>query len=110
MHHFGNHVTGATHDYRVADSNILALDLVLVVQGRVRDRNAADKYRLETRDRCQGSGAPDLYIDVDEPGHFFFRRELVRDRPARRARYKSKRILLFYQVDLEHHAIDVIRK
>jgi hypothetical protein len=43
----GNHVAGAAHDHRVADTNVLAARLVLVVQRRVGHRHAADEHRLE---------------------------------------------------------------
>src|SRR5204863_5688200 len=33
--HLRNHVAGAPHDHRVADAHVLAVDLVLVVQGGV---------------------------------------------------------------------------
>ena len=37
--------------YRVADADVFALDFVLVVQCRARDRAATHKHRLEGSDR-----------------------------------------------------------
>ena len=59
-------VAGALHDDRVADPHVLARDLVLVVQRRVRDDDAADGDRLELGDRRQRAGAADLDVDVLE--------------------------------------------
>jgi hypothetical protein len=54
----GNHVARTAHDHPVADPHILAIDLPLVVQGRVGHRHAADEHRLKTghrRDRARAS-------------------------------------------------------
>ncbi len=42
-----NDVAGALHPHRVADPDVLAGDLVLVVQGRVFDHDAADRDGLQ---------------------------------------------------------------
>jgi hypothetical protein len=44
-----DHVAGALQDHPVADAHVLALDLVLVVQRRARDHDAADGDRLQLR-------------------------------------------------------------
>jgi hypothetical protein len=61
--HLGDHVAGALDDDRVADADILAADLVFVVQGRVRHDDAADRDRRQPRDRRQRAGAADLDVD-----------------------------------------------
>jgi len=43
----GDHVSGALHDDEVALADVLAIDVLLVVERRVRDRDAADVHRLE---------------------------------------------------------------
>src|SRR3990172_11432059 len=48
---FGNHVAGAAHDHGIADAYVLAIELVFVVQGRVRNGHAANLHRLQHRDR-----------------------------------------------------------
>src|SRR5207237_10458807 len=48
-----DHVTGALHDHVVADTNVLAVDVLLVVQGRARDGHAADLDVLEPRPRAE---------------------------------------------------------
>ena len=59
-------VAGALHDHRVADADVLARDLVLVVQRGVGDDDAADRDRLQLGDRRQRAGAADLDLDVVE--------------------------------------------
>ena len=55
-----DHIAGALDDDRVADPHILAGDLVLVVQRRALHDDAADRDRLEHRDRGQRALAADL--------------------------------------------------
>ena len=55
-----DHITGALHDDGVADADVLALDLVLVVQRGALHDDAADRDRLEHRHRRQRALAADL--------------------------------------------------
>ena len=59
-------VPGALHDDVVADPDVLAQDVVLVVQRRELDDDAADDDGLEHRERVQLAGAPDVDADVEE--------------------------------------------
>ena len=59
-HHLRDHVAGAAHDHRVADADVLARDLVLVVQRGVGDDHAAHRHRLELGGRRERAGAADL--------------------------------------------------
>ncbi len=86
----GDHVAGAPHDHGVADPHVLAPHLLVVVQGRVADRRAADEHRLELRDRRQLAGAADLHVDVAHRGQLLLRRVLVGDGPARLARLEAE--------------------
>ena len=103
-----DHVAGALHDHLVADAHVLARDLVLVVQRGVRDHDAADGDRLQLGDRRQRAGAADLDRDVVERGDRLLGRELVRDRPARRAADETEAVLQREVVDLVDHAVDVV--
>ena len=67
----------------VADADVLAVDVVLVVQRRELDDDAADLDRLEDRERVQRAGAPDVDADVEQLRGARGRRELERDGPAR---------------------------
>ena len=110
-HHFDdlrNDVAGALHDDRIADANILARDLVFIVQRGVLHDDAADRHRLEPRDRRQRAGAADLNLDVAQNCRRAFGRELMRDGPARRARDEAEPLLQRDIVDLVDDAVDVI--
>ena len=103
-----DHVAGALQHDRVADADVLARDLVLVVQRRILHQHAADIHRLQPRHRRQRAGAADLDSDVLQHRHRLLGRELPRDRPARRAPDEPKPRLQRQVVDLVDHAIDVI--
>ena len=119
LEHLRDHVAGALHHDRVADADVDAapdrlavaadaLDVILVVQRDILHDDAADADRLELADRCEGAGAPDLNLDVPEHGHGTLGGELVRDRPAWRARYESQAFLPIYTVDLVDDTVDVV--
>ena len=59
----GDDVAGAAHDHRVALAHVLAVHLVLVVQRRVGDRDAAHEHRLEHRERRHLAGAAGVDVD-----------------------------------------------
>jgi hypothetical protein len=105
-----DHVAGALDHDRVADAHVLALDLVAVVQRRVRDRHTADAHRLELRDRRQCTRASDLHFDREHGGGRLRRRELVRHRPARRARHDAELVLIGEPVDLHDRSVDLDRQ
>ena len=103
-----DHVAGALHQNRVADAHVLALDLVLVVQGGVGDDDAADGHRLELGDRRQRARAADVDLDRLDDRRRLLGRELVRDRPARRARDEAEPLLQREIIDLVDDAVDVV--
>ena len=107
---FGDHVAGTAHDHGIADVDILAPDLILVVQRRVGHRDAADEHGREPRDGRDRTGAPDLDVDPEHLGRHLFRRELVRHGPARFARDEPERALRGERVDLVDDAVDVERQ
>ena len=107
-HDLGNHVAGAAHDHRVALAHVQARDLVGVVQGRVGDGDAGHLHRLQPGHRRDRAGAADLHLDRAQHGGLFLGRELVRQRPARRARYETHLALLVVVVELVDHAVDVV--
>ena len=107
-HHLRDDVAGAAHDHRVADADVLAGDLVLVVQRGVRHHDAADRHRLEHGGGRERAGAADLDLDAQQLRHRLLRRELVGDGPARRARHEAQPRLPVEPVDLVDDAVDVV--
>ena len=65
-HDVRDDVAGALEQHRVADADVLALDLVHVVQRDVADGDAADRHRLELGDRRQHAGAADRRDDAQD--------------------------------------------
>ncbi len=107
-HHLRDHVAGALDHDCVADPDVLALDLVLIVQGDVLHDHAADADRLELADRRERAGAADLDLDVAQHGGRLLGGEFMRDRPARRARHEAEPLLPVEPVDLVDDAVDVV--
>ena len=104
-----DHVAGALDDDRVADAHVLARDLVRVVQRGARDHDAADGDRLAARPpasarRCGRPGS--MIASSTVVG--LLGRELVGDRPARRAADEAQPLLPVEAVDLVDHAVDVV--
>ncbi len=89
---------------RIAD----APDIVLVVQRRIRNDDAADRHRLQPRHRRQRAGAPDLDVDAGDHSHRLFGGKLVRRRPAGAARAEAEPFLQVQPVDLVDDAVDVV--
>ena len=106
--HLGDDVAGALHHDGIADADVLAGDLVLVVERGVRDHHAADRDGLEFRDRRQRAGAADLDLDGLQDGHGLLSGELVGDGPARRARHEPEPDLIGQRVHLVDDAVDVV--
>ena len=58
-----DHVAGAQHDHLVAGADVLAREVLLVVQRRELDRHAADVDRLEHGERVQVAELADVPVD-----------------------------------------------
>ena len=106
--HFGYHIASAPDDDSVADTDVLAMQLINVVQRCITHGNPANEYRFQTSDRRQSAGSPDLEFNGFDQGEFFLRRKLVRDGPARRTRHETQLALQCETVDLVHDAVDVV--
>src|SRR5204863_3028796 len=59
-----DHVARALHDDDVALADVLAVDVLLVVERRARDGDAPDLDRLEHRPRVERAGAADANQDL----------------------------------------------
>ncbi len=92
----------------VPDPDVLAPDLVEVVERGAGDRGARDLGRRQVGDRRQRPRPPDVRDDVLEGGLDLLRRELVGDRPARCAAHHPEPFLLVESVDLDHHAVGLV--
>ena len=78
-----DHIAGPLHDDRIADADILARNLVFVVQRGIGHNHAADRDGLKLGDGRQGTRAANLDLDVAENSRRLLGREFVRNRPAR---------------------------
>ena len=106
-HDLRYHVARPLDDDAVADPQVLAGDVVLVVERRELDGGAADHDRLELREGHQRPGAADVDLDRVERRGGRGRRELVGDRPPRRPAHRAQPRLHVGLVDLHDGAVDV---
>ena len=105
--HLGDHVAGAHHHDLVADPDVLPLQVLLVVQGRRPDRDAADVHRLQHREGEQGPVLPTFQTILLSFVVAVRRRELPGDRPARLAAGDAELALKAPVVHLDHHPVDL---
>ena len=100
-------VAGPLHDDVVAGADVLAVDVVLVVQRGPLHGDAADEDRLEHGERREDAGAAHVDLDGAQPRRGRGGGELVGDRPARVVGHRAERLLQLERVDLDDHAVDV---
>ena len=106
----GDDVAGLLEDDPVADPDVLAPDLVEVVERRPRDGRAGDLGRRQVGDRRQRPRPPDVRHDVLEERLDLLGRELEGDRPARRPADHPEARLLVEPVDLDDDAVGLVRQ
>ncbi len=106
--HLGDHVAGPTHHHHVAGPHVLDRHLVLVVQGGLRDGDAADEHRVEHGEGRGPARAADGDHDVAQPRGALLGRELVGDGPARRPAGGSQLLAPRQVVDLHDHTVDLV--
>ncbi len=103
-------VAGLLEDHVIADPDVLAPDLVEVVERGPGDGRAGDLRRPEVGDRRQRPGPPDVRDDVLDDRLDLLRRELVGDRPARGPADDPEPLLLVEPVDLDDDAVGLVRE
>ena len=103
-----DHVARPLHDHRVTLADVLAVDVVLVVQRRVRDRDSADDHGLELSPRIERARPAHADADLVQPGLGGQRRPLERAGPARPAVQRAEPALLLEGVDLDHDSVDLV--
>ena len=105
-----NHFAGLLDQDVVSDADVLAADVVLVVERRAGDHGAGERDGPQLRDRREDAGAADLHGDRldDRLGAFGF--VLERARPARRLGGRAERRVERTVVDLDDRAVHFERK
>ena len=106
--HLGDDLACTVHQHGVTDADVLASDVVLVVQRGLGNRHTADLDRLQHGEGIQAAGASD--VDLDGPQHRggLDGRELEGDGPARLAADRAELGLHVEVVDFDHQSIDLI--
>ena len=105
--HLRDHVAGPQHDHLLPEADVLAAEVLLVVQGGQLDRDAADVDGLEHRVGVQVAELAGVPADLVELGDRRGGRELPGDRPPRLAPDDPEPPLELDCVDLDHDAVDL---
>src|SRR4029078_57927 len=103
-----DHVARALHDHVVADTDVLAGDVLFVVESRARDRDASDLDRLKESPRIERARAADTDPDLVQPSHCGHRRPFVATRPAGPLVQAAETPVLVVRFDLDHDAVDLV--
>ena len=106
--HLWDHVAGPLDDDDVAFADVLAVDVLLVVERRGRDRDAADRYGLQLRPRVERARAADADMDPLQRRLRPVGRPLEGFGPARPFMKRPEPGLLVERVDLDHDAVDLV--
>ena len=89
-------------------ADVLAGDLVEVVQRRVLDGRARELHGRQPRHRRQHAGLADLQVNPQELRHRLLGLELEGHHPARRLARRAEAALLVERVHLDDHAVELI--
>ena len=113
-----DHVAGAVDLHPVAHPQVAradriagivhARDIILVVQRRVGNDDAADRHGPKPRDGRERAGAAHVDVDRLEPGPSGLGRELMGNGPAGRRGAKAEPTLQREVVDLVDDAVDIV--
>ena len=103
----GDDVAGLHEPDAVADADVLARDLVRIVERRTRDDGSGELDRLQFRDGSEDSGASDLDGDRLERRLRALGRVLVGARPARSVGGRAEDVVEPALVDLDDGAVDL---
>jgi hypothetical protein len=108
LHHLGDHVTRALDAHDVAVPEVLAPELLAVVQRRARHGHAADDHRPQEGEGGEDPGAPHRDVDLVDACDLLARRELEGERSPgmvrRHAHARARRQI----VDLDDDAVDLV--
>ena len=91
--HLRNDIACPLYLHRVARFNAEALNFVFIMKRGIGHNDPANGDGREARNRRQRARAADLNINRFEHSCRFFGGKFMRNRPARRARYKAKTVL-----------------
>ncbi len=91
----GDNLAGLLHHDRVPRADILAPDLVLIMERGPADGRASEQDRPQVRDRGQGACSPDLKLNLFQHGVGLFRSKFISHGPTWRLAGQAHTRLLF---------------
>ena len=103
-----DHVPRPLHDDEVTFADVLAVDVLLIVQRRAGHGHPADRHRLELGPRVERTCPAHSDMDPVERRDRSRRRPLERPRPPWPLVKGAQPTLLIEGVDLDHDAVDLV--
>src|SRR5262249_49116537 len=100
--YLGDDLAGFLDDHRVAEADVLPLELIGVVQAGALDRRAGQEDRLEFGDRRQLARLADPGAGLPTPGHRLLGLVLECNRPARALTPRAQPLALVQVVNLDN--------
>ena len=103
-----NHIAAAFNFNPIADLRAEPFDLVHVVQRGAADGGAADRDRLQLRDRGEFPSTPDLHVNIFDLRNTGPRCVFVSNRPARSLAGEAELPVQSRAVDFDHDSINFV--
>ena len=107
--YFGYHLAGALHQHPVPDAYVLAVDIIFIVQRSPLDGDAPDIDWFEYGIGVEAARPADVDANIQQAGGALDSGEFICDGPARVVADKAQLFLQRDRVNLDDHAIDIIR-
>ena len=76
-HHLGDDISGLAQHHPIADGQLLFVNEIFIMQGGAADGGTGQGDRLEQTGRRQHTGAPDVYLHIQQGGFLFLRRVFI---------------------------------
>ena len=107
-HHLRYDVPRPLDDDRIAFTDVLAMDVLFVVQSSVADGHATDVHGFQFGVGVEGARPPHIDADSQQLGDPFVGGELVRDGPPWSVGDLSQGELLCEAVNLDHYTVGLV--
>src|SRR6476620_4375818 len=102
-----DHVARFLDNHPVACPNVFPSDVIGVVERGHRYGRTGYEHRIEHCEGRHGSRAPDVHLDALEERRLLLRRELERNRPARKLARRAQASPQVDAIELDDYAVGV---
>ena len=110
LHHLRNNFTRLLHQHAVTHANVLAPNLLDIVQRGVAHRASTNKHRLHGGARSERAALANLPFNIHQRCALALRWIFKCNRPARRLASGAKLLAHGQRINLHHHSINAVIK